>query len=159
MARDIDGVGTKSISESTIAVTPLPARTSRTVTRAGWDKACVSWPTKIGPVAPNWPRPSQIACVIAATCKSVKVPFKDVPRWPDVPKDTSCVGSVISGALSKYASTRVCTSIISCSCTGVPANLWVIETSNLILRASPLILQPWYSINYIKLFSKCMYHS
>jgi hypothetical protein len=46
-----------------------------------------------------WPaRYSQIAWVIASTCPSLKLRWRDDPRWPDVPNATRWPGSAASGA-------------------------------------------------------------
>ena len=80
--------------------TPLPESTSRTLSNACCDSACVSLPTYSGPVTPLVRRYEQIACVIARMCASLKVPRSEDPRWPLVPKLTLCVASVVSGLRS-----------------------------------------------------------
>ena len=91
------GVGVKPPSRSTITSTPFPANTSRALRNAGSERAWVSIPRKSGPVAPESPRRSQIACVTARMWASLKERERDDPRWPDVPKATRCEGSDGSG--------------------------------------------------------------
>ena len=56
--------------------TSLAASTSSALTKAGSDSACVSLPRNSGPLMPRLLRYSQIACVMARICASLKVPRK-----------------------------------------------------------------------------------
>ena len=72
----------------------------KSIAIAGADSACVSPPKNIGPVTPCAARYSAIACVMARMCASVNEPLSGEPRWPLVPKLTSCAGSLRSGRCS-----------------------------------------------------------
>jgi hypothetical protein len=54
-------------------------------------------PRNSGPVMPLWWRCTQIAWLIAATWASLKLPSKDTPRCPEVPKATRCARFAGSG--------------------------------------------------------------
>lgn len=95
------GVGVQPLRASARIATPFPANTSSTVSWAGSERAWVSFPTKIGPVI-CWPaRYSTMAWVIAAMWFSLKEPFSEDPRCPEVPKATFWAGFSTSGWMEK----------------------------------------------------------
>ena len=79
IARDSAGVGVYWPSACTRVSTPFAARTSSAVRSAGAEAACVSAPRNSGPVMPARARCSQIACVIARMCASLKAPSSGAP--------------------------------------------------------------------------------
>src|SRR5450755_1248960 len=59
---------------------------------------------------------------MASTCASLKLLSNEVPRWPDVPKDTRCAGTEGSGRKLKYAATSFATSTNCGPFAGCPAS-------------------------------------
>jgi len=91
------GVGVyPSFSSMTIS-TPLPAKTSTAVYKAGSESACVSMPMNKGPLVLLALRYSQIAWLIARIWFSLKLLFSEDPLCPEVPKLTCCAASWGSG--------------------------------------------------------------
>ena len=91
MACEIAGVGVYSVAvRRSSTSTPFAASTSSALANAGSESACVSMPRNSGPSIRLPARYSQIACVMARMCHSLKERSKDEPRWPEVPKLTCC---------------------------------------------------------------------
>ncbi len=114
IARDSAGVGVKPatpVSASTGAIsvsTPLAASTSSAVCCAGSDAACVSMPRNSGARdAALRAVLSQIACVMARMCASLKAPSSAAPRWPLVPNATSWLGSFTSWRARRVRGTQL----------------------------------------------------
>ncbi len=97
IACETAGVGVHSSSPAIIVSTPFAARTSSALANAGADSACVSMPTNSGPVVPWRARYSQIACVMARMCHSLKARSNEEPRCPEVPKLTRSAATAGSG--------------------------------------------------------------
>jgi hypothetical protein len=74
------GVGVKPSPVCTRACTPWAASTSKAVSRAGTDSACVSMPTNTGPVTPCSRRYSTKAWVTARMWFSLKAVLREEPR-------------------------------------------------------------------------------
>jgi hypothetical protein len=100
MAWEITGVGVKPRASSTRTSTPLAAKTSKAVSRAGSDRAWVSFPRWRGPRIPAPARYSATAWAMARTWASLKLPASDDPRCPEVPKATRSPGVPGSGERS-----------------------------------------------------------
>jgi hypothetical protein len=77
--------------------TPLAAKTSSALARAGSESGWVSMPMNSGPVMPASVRCWQIAWAMARMWDSLKAVSKAEPRWPEVPKATRWVGMAGSG--------------------------------------------------------------
>ena len=75
------------------------AEASTAVRKAGSERAWVSMPRKRGPSIPPAARSSEMAWQMARMWSSVKVPSREEPRWPEVPKATRCAASPGSGWL------------------------------------------------------------
>src|SRR5215467_274073 len=58
---------------------------------------------------------------MARTCASVKVPSRDVPRWPLVPNATNWLGSSRSGLRPKYSLSNLASSTSISRGAGLPA--------------------------------------
>jgi hypothetical protein len=97
IARETAGVGTACPSGATRISTPRAASTSIAVTSAGSESACVSLARNSGPSMPSASRCRQIASVIARMCVSLKVVADELPRCPEVPKETRWRGFSGSG--------------------------------------------------------------
>ena len=95
------GVGVNSPPAEITVSTPFAARTSSALSNAGSDSAWVSMPMNSGPLIPAEERYSQIACVIASTCHSLKLRSSEVPRWPEVPNVTRSPRTLGSGRSAK----------------------------------------------------------
>ena len=96
-ACDTTGVGVKPSRASTMTSTPLAARTSSAVAKAGFESACVSNPMNRGPSIPACLRWRQIAWVIARMWSSLKAASSEEPRCPEVPNTTRCAATDGSG--------------------------------------------------------------
>ncbi len=98
MACEMAGVGVYPWSAWMMVSTPLAANTSRALPKAASESACVSNPTKRGPVTPAAARCSTSAWLTASTWASLNAPSRERPRWPEVPKLTRWPGSSGSGS-------------------------------------------------------------
>src|ERR1700693_755995 len=67
---------------------------------------------------------------MARTCASVKVPFRDVPRWPLVPNPTNWLASSRSGLRSKYSFSNLARSTSISLGAGFPANGEILDPLN-----------------------------
>src|SRR5271169_1736263 len=84
------------MGKDTHALSAPAQRTALEVLAANGDSAWVSFPIYKGPSIPCPLRYSQIACVIARMCASLKAPCSEDPRYPLVPKATSWFRSLTS---------------------------------------------------------------
>ena len=97
MACDSAGVGVYPPALSIIVSTALAASTSKALTQAGSESACVSMARNSGPLIPSCLRYWQMACVMARIWDSLNDSVDDDPRCPDVPNATRCARTPGSG--------------------------------------------------------------
>ena len=110
----------------------------------------VSLPIDKGSSVPCASRKSQMACVIARMCDSVKVPVSGEPLWPLVPKITIWLRSLISGRRATYSCSSRAKSTSSFFGAGRPARAEIASFGpavNVLDKASPprfrLRIQRW----------------
>ena len=101
MAWEMTGVGVNPRPFCTRSSIPLAAKTSTAEPKAGSERAWVSMPMKRGPTKPLLFLCSATAWLTARMWASLKDPFREEPRWPEVPKETRWAGSSGSGRISR----------------------------------------------------------